>query len=133
MKEVFDSPVNTAQGIKMQVNTSIFAAQEGVNKGKDTSSKADIGEGKAWQKLMNLLLQLRKVCDQYISFQSSSNPSPYMIPNSEPEPFEAGDHLILGSGKLVLLDKLLPKLFNESHRVLLFSGFTSYILVNLAG
>src|SRR5947207_11893072 len=103
----------------MQVNTSIFAAQEGVNKGKDTSSKADIGEGKAWQKLMNLLLQLRKVCDQYISFQSSSNPSPYMIPNSEPEPFEVGDHLILGSVKLVLLDKLLPKLFNESHCVLL--------------
>ena len=52
------------------------------------------------------------------------------MPNSEPEPFESGDHLILGSGKLVLLDKLLPKLFNEGHRVLLFSGFTSYNLLN---
>ena len=114
----------------MQVNTSIFATQEGVNKEKDTSSKADIGDGKAWQKLMNLLLQLRKVCDQYISLRNSSNPSPYMMPNSEPEPFESGDHLILGSGKLVLLDKLLPKLFNEGHRVLLFSGFTSYNLLN---
>lgn len=49
-----------------------------------------------------------------------------MMPNSEPEPYEAGDHLVLGSGKLVLLDKLLPKLFKEGHRVLLFSGFTSY-------
>jgi len=55
-----------------------------------------------------------------------SNPSPYMMPNSEPEPYELGDHLILGSGKFVLLDKLLPKLFNEGHRILLFSGFTSY-------
>ena len=76
--------------------------------------------------MMNLLMQLRKVCDQYIFLQIHSNPSPYMMPNSEPEPYELGDHLILGSGKFVLLDKLLPKLFNEGHRVLLFSGFTSY-------
>jgi SNF2 family DNA or RNA helicase len=58
--------------------------------------------------------------------RNPSNPSPYMMPNSESEPYESGDHLVLGSGKLVLLDKLLPKLFDEGHRVLLFSGFTSY-------
>jgi SWI/SNF-related matrix-associated actin-dependent regulator of chromatin subfamily A member 5 len=50
-----------------------------------------------------------------------------MMPNSEPEPYEQGEHLILGSGKFVLLDKLLPKLFQDGHRVLLFSGFTSYV------
>ena len=52
--------------------------------------------------------------------------SPYLLPNSEPEPFESGEHLVLGSGKFMLLDKLMPKLFSEGHRVLLFSGFTSY-------
>jgi len=50
-----------------------------------------------------------------------------MMPNSEPEPYVTGEHIILGSGKFVLLDKLLPKLFMEGHRVLLFSGFTSYV------
>jgi SWI/SNF-related matrix-associated actin-dependent regulator of chromatin subfamily A member 5 len=49
-----------------------------------------------------------------------------MLPNSEPEPFLPGEHIVLASGKYILLDKLLPKLFKEGHRVLLFSGFTSY-------
>jgi SWI/SNF-related matrix-associated actin-dependent regulator of chromatin subfamily A member 5 len=48
-----------------------------------------------------------------------------LLPNSEPEPFELGEHIVLGSGKFMLLDKLMPKLFAEGHRVLLFSGFTS--------
>ena len=34
---------------------------------------------------------------------------------------EARDSLLSASGKLVLLDKLLPKLRSEGHRVLLFS------------
>jgi SWI/SNF-related matrix-associated actin-dependent regulator of chromatin subfamily A member 5 len=63
-----------------------------------------------------------------LSFFTFSNVrSPYMMPNSEPEPYVTGEHIILGSGKFVLLDKLLPKLFMEGHRVLLFSGFTSYV------
>jgi SWI/SNF-related matrix-associated actin-dependent regulator of chromatin subfamily A member 5 len=50
-----------------------------------------------------------------------------MMPHSEPEPYEAGEHLVLASGKFVLLDKLIPKLFEEGHRVLLFSGFTGCV------
>jgi SNF2 family DNA or RNA helicase len=50
-----------------------------------------------------------------------------MIPKAEPEPYIPGEHTVLGSGKYLLLDKLLPKLFQEGHRVLLFSGFTSYV------
>jgi len=49
-----------------------------------------------------------------------------MFPHAEPEPYVPGEHLAQGSGKLLLLDKLLPKLFKEGHRVLLFSGFTGY-------
>ena len=51
-----------------------------------------------------------------------------MLPNSEPEPYVLGEHIVLGSGKYMLLDKLLPKLFSEDHRVLLFSGFTTYTI-----
>ncbi|KAI9329957.1 P-loop containing nucleoside triphosphate hydrolase protein [Obelidium mucronatum] len=66
-----------------------------------------------WAKLMNLLLQLRKVCNH-----------PYILPNSEPEPYINGEHLVLASSKLIFLDKFLPKLFAEGHRVLIFSQFT---------
>ncbi|CAN0558046.1 unnamed protein product, partial [Laminaria digitata] len=33
------------------------------------------------------------------------------------------EHLVKHSGKLVLLDKLLPRLKEQGHRVLLFSQF----------
>ena len=36
---------------------------------------------------------------------------------------EAREAMLKASGKLVLLDKLLPKLKAEGHRVLLFSQF----------
>ena len=49
------------------------------------------------------------------------------MPNAEPEPFAAGEHLVQGSGKFIFLDKLLPKLFKDGHRPLLFSGFTMYV------
>jgi SWI/SNF-related matrix-associated actin-dependent regulator of chromatin subfamily A member 5 len=48
------------------------------------------------------------------------------MPNAPPEPYTLGEHLVLASGKFILLDKLLPKLFKEGHRVLLFSTLTSY-------
>ena len=32
------------------------------------TNKIDTEKGDAWKKLMNLLIQLRKVCNQYISF-----------------------------------------------------------------
>ncbi|GAA47514.1 chromodomain-helicase-DNA-binding protein 1-like, partial [Clonorchis sinensis] len=77
-------------------------------------------------RVTNLLLQLRKCVDH-----------PYLFDGVEPEPFELGDHLILASSKLVLLDLLLDYLYNpfdqrqEStrhvgpvHKVLIFSQMT---------
>ncbi|KAI8607849.1 P-loop containing nucleoside triphosphate hydrolase protein, partial [Chytriomyces sp. MP71] len=79
--------------------------------------KYAISSGKGdWAKLMNLLLQLRKVCNH-----------PYILPNSEPEPYENGEHLVLASSKLIFLDKFLPKLFADGHRVLIFSQFTKML------
>merc|ERR1740130_749383 len=43
--------------------------------------------------------------------------------DKEKLPIEEGDFLAGGSGKLVLLDKLLPRLKTDGHRVLVFSQF----------
>ncbi|KAJ3099775.1 Chromodomain-helicase-DNA-binding protein 1-like [Phlyctochytrium planicorne] len=42
----------------------------------------------------------------------------------EPEPFEAGEHLVEASGKLALLDRLLTILKKRGHKVLIFSQMT---------
>jgi SWI/SNF-related matrix-associated actin-dependent regulator of chromatin subfamily A member 5 len=62
--------------------------------------KAEDGPKKSdWQKLMNLLMQLRKVCNH-----------PYQILHAEPEPYVTGDHVITASGKFIILEKLLNEL-----------------------
>jgi SWI/SNF-related matrix-associated actin-dependent regulator of chromatin subfamily A member 5 len=71
----------------------------------------------SWQKLMNLLMQLRKVCNH-----------PYQILNAEPDPYELGDHIILASGKFIVLEKLVSELvIKQRKKVLIFSGFTKML------
>lgn len=68
----------------------------------------------SWQKLMNLLMQLRKVCNH-----------PYQIPNAEPQPYILGDHIIRASGKFIVLEKLIAELvIKQRKKILIFSGFT---------
>lgn len=52
---------------------------------------------------------------------------PYMFDGAEPEPFQEGDHIWQSSGKLWVLEKLLPRLRAESHRVLMFCTSTSML------
>ncbi|KAJ7544012.1 hypothetical protein O6H91_09G061600 [Diphasiastrum complanatum] len=68
----------------------------------------------AWKKLQSLMMQLRKCANH-----------PYLFPGAEPNPLETGEDLVLASGKLQLLDRLLLKLKAGGHRVCLFSQFTS--------
>ena len=64
--------------------------------------------------LNNLVMQLRKVCNH-----------PYTFPEAEPNPDETTvKELLETSGKLAVLDKLLLKLFENGHRVVIFSQFT---------
>jgi SWI/SNF-related matrix-associated actin-dependent regulator of chromatin subfamily A member 5 len=68
----------------------------------------------AWQKLMNLIMQLRKCCSH-----------PYLLPGVAPDPYYIGDHIIRASGKFILLEKLLKHtVFEQGKKVLIFSGFT---------
>ncbi|KAK6531074.1 hypothetical protein TWF281_007900 [Arthrobotrys megalospora] len=68
----------------------------------------------SWRKLMNILIQLRKICNH-----------PYLIPAAEPEPYSLGQHIITASGKFMVLEKLITQLvIKQDRKVLIFSNFT---------
>ncbi|KAF3905072.1 hypothetical protein AA313_de0208683 [Arthrobotrys entomopaga] len=68
----------------------------------------------SWRKLMNILIQLRKICNH-----------PYLIPAAEPDPYSIGQHIITASGKFMVLEKLISELVKrQGKKVLIFSNFT---------
>lgn len=65
-------------------------------------------------RLQNILMQLRK-CTNH----------PYLFDGAEPgPPYTTDEHLVHNCGKMVILDKLLPKLQEQGSRVLIFSQMT---------
>jgi len=73
-----------------------------------------VNGGAERSRLLNIVMQLRKCCNH-----------PYLFQGAEPgPPYITGDHLMENSGKMVLLDKLLPKLKARDSRVLIFSQMT---------
>eukprot|EP00079_Xenopus_tropicalis_P023419 XP_012815803.1 PREDICTED: SWI/SNF-related matrix-associated actin-dependent regulator of chromatin subfamily A member 5 isoform X1 [Xenopus tropicalis] len=65
-------------------------------------------------RLLNILMQLRKCCNH-----------PYLFDGAEPgPPYTTDMHLVTNSGKMVVLDKLLPRLKEQGSRVLIFSQMT---------
>lgn len=65
-------------------------------------------------RLQNILMQLRK-CTNH----------PYLFDGAEPgPPYTTDEHLVYNCGKMVLLDKLLPRLQEQDSRVLIFSQMT---------
>jgi SWI/SNF-related matrix-associated actin-dependent regulator of chromatin subfamily A member 5 len=65
-------------------------------------------------RLLNVLMQLRKVCNHPYLFDGAEQGPPYVD----------GPHLWENSGKMQLLHKLLPKLQAQGSRVLIFSQMT---------
>lgn len=65
--------------------------------------------------LNNIVMQLRKVCNH-----------PYLFSNSG---YQVNDEIIQSSGKLTLLDQMLPKLKAAGHRVLLFTQMTAVMSI----
>lgn len=64
--------------------------------------------------ILNIVMQLRKCCNH-----------PYLFPGIEDRALDPlGEHLYANCGKMVLLDKLLGKMFARGHRVLIFSQMT---------
>jgi len=64
-------------------------------------------------RMLNILMQLRKCVNH-----------PYLFEGAEQPPFTNDERLVKNSGKLDLLDKLLPRLKKDGHRVLIFSQMT---------
>ena len=81
------------------------------NKNKDDSK----GSGKT--AVLNIVMQLRKACNH-----------PYLFPGMEDRALDPlGPHLAENCGKMVLLGKLLKKMKERGHRVLVFSQMTRMI------
>ena len=67
--------------------------------------------------ILNIVMQLRKCCNH-----------PYLFPNVEDRSLNPmGEHLYQNCGKMVLLHKLLAKMKERGHRVLIFSQMTRMI------
>jgi SNF2 family DNA or RNA helicase len=71
--------------------------------------------------LMNVMMQLRKCCNHPYLLEGVEEMELRDVP---PSPEEIHSRLIAASGKLVLIDKLLPRLRSENHKVLIFSQVT---------
>lgn len=65
--------------------------------------------------LNNVVMQLRKVCNHPLLFS--------------PEGYHIGDKIIGSSGKVALLDQMLPKLKAAGHRVLMFTQMTAVMTI----
>jgi SWI/SNF-related matrix-associated actin-dependent regulator of chromatin subfamily A member 5 len=80
---------------------------------KDASELNKLG-GPDRNRLLNVLMQLRKVCNHPYLFDGAEKGPPYVD----------GPHLWENSGKTQLLNKLLPKLKARGSRVLIFCQMT---------
>ncbi|XP_020574057.1 protein CHROMATIN REMODELING 4 [Phalaenopsis equestris] len=79
----------------------------------------NIGKGVAQQSMLNIVMQLRKVCNH-----------PYLIPGTEPDTGSVEflqEMRIKASGKLTLLHSMLKILHKDGHRVLIFSQMTKLL------
>lgn len=68
--------------------------------------------------LLNIVVELKKCCNHPFLFESADHG--YGGDSSMPESSKV-ERTILSSGKLVILDKLLIRLRETNHRVLIFS------------
>ncbi|KAI4332040.1 hypothetical protein L6164_016981 [Bauhinia variegata] len=79
----------------------------------------NIGKGVAQQSMLNIVMQLRKVCNH-----------PYLIPGTEPDSGSVEflhEMRIKASAKLTLLHSMLKILHRDGHRVLIFSQMTKLL------
>ncbi|KAF2401705.1 hypothetical protein EJ06DRAFT_474760 [Trichodelitschia bisporula] len=76
------------------------------------------------KKLQNPLMQLRLCCDHPYNF---FNPFTLPDPDAPDADVAVDETVVTASGKMVLLDALLPALFKGGHKVLIFSQFKTQL------
>lgn len=72
--------------------------------------------------LINIMMDLKKCCNHPYLFPSAQAEAP-KLPNGAYE----GNNLVKACGKLILLQKMLRKLYEDKHRVLIFSQMTKML------
>ena len=99
-------------------DAEILAAAAQQVQGGVPAMSATTGEDNLWKRLNNLLMQLRKVCNH-----------PFQMPGAEPQwdGKWTDESIVQASGKMQVLDKLLPQLKAAGNRVVLFSQFQSML------
>lgn len=100
---------SVSSGSTSSASTSTTATA--AEKAHDSSSK-----GQDWRKLQSLLAQLRKAANH-----------PYLFPGAESNLQADGapsEEIVTASGKMVMLDRMLTKLQERGHRVVVFSQYT---------
>ena len=81
---------------------------------RDLEALSDGRGGRGSTHVQNIVMHLRKVCNH-----------PYLFEGAEPgPPFVNGEHIVENCGKMVVLDKLLKRLLQGGHRVLIFVTMT---------
>jgi SWI/SNF-related matrix-associated actin-dependent regulator of chromatin subfamily A member 5 len=63
-----------------------------------------------------LYMQLRKVCNH-----------PFLFDEADPEPGFTTESIVEAAGKMQVMDRLLLKLYEAGHRVVIFSQFTKVL------
>jgi SWI/SNF-related matrix-associated actin-dependent regulator of chromatin subfamily A member 5 len=93
------------------VGTDVWAESKEIMTNVLTSEDKQRNE---YQKLMMLVLQLRKACTH-----------PYLLPGARPDPYWIGNHVRIASGKFIVLEKILQELVvKQRKKILIFSGWT---------
>eukprot|EP00127_Corallochytrium_limacisporum_P002041 Clim_evm29s99 gene=Clim_evmTU29s99 len=120
----------SSSGFKEQSDTQFFKDADGVTfdemdemeENRRRSSTSELAKNKDTSitnvKLQNVIQQLRRICCH-----------PYLIdyPLTKDGDYRIDDDLVKVSGKLQLLDQILPRLHQEGRKVLLFSQFTTML------
>eukprot|EP01133_Synstelium_polycarpum_P015297 gene15297-18116_t len=74
--------------------------------------------------LLNIMMELRKCCNHPYLIKGAEDSETAGLPRGSDQVYE---RLIQASGKLVLIDKLLPKLKAGNHKVLIFSQMVAVL------
>lgn len=98
-KSALDCLCNTEYTTRVHVNSSFLLIRYTKILMKDIDILNSAGKMDK-MRLLNVLMQLRKCCNH-----------PYLFDGAEPGPPYTTDlHLVVNSGKMAVLDKLLPKM-----------------------
>lgn len=99
---------------KYWIKSLLLKEKDALHKVSSTGNSSLPG-GSDWRKLNSLMAQLRKAANH-----------PYLFEGAEPASLDgrANEDIISASGKMMVLDRLLTKLHERGHRVVLFSQYT---------